>query len=223
MAELHNTHHRTLPHEGEAGYGLQGYKTLLSSPWYLNLGEMASEDWVTYYAVDPLDFPGTREQHHLVMGGEVCTCAVSCCAVQEHHLIMAAEVCRTVQMFHFAPGDAGGCQAHTGLKNAGLHISMMGSDLLAGLSDTCHNLFAAKFLQICTLLSHVDSLHRCNLQQYNPFRGAARGGSVQACVWGEYVDATNVISRTWPRAAAVAERLWSDGSVRCTAAVALAE
>ena len=51
---------------------LQGYKALLSSPWYLNLGELASEDWATYYQVEPLGFDGTREQHQRVMGGEVC-------------------------------------------------------------------------------------------------------------------------------------------------------
>jgi hexosaminidase len=36
---------------------------------------------------------------------------------------------------------------------------------------------------------------------------------IEVCMWSEYIDATNFISRAWPRSSAVAERAWSPKEV----------
>ena len=51
---------------------VQGFRTLLSSPWYINLGQYAGDDWAQYYEVEPLAFK-VCTQHKSHVHAFLCT------------------------------------------------------------------------------------------------------------------------------------------------------
>uniref|UniRef100_A0A7S1UCH9 Beta-hexosaminidase n=1 Tax=Phaeomonas parva TaxID=124430 RepID=A0A7S1UCH9_9STRA len=66
-------------------------------------------------------------------------------------------------------------------------------------------------------LDHTDTTWQ-DAYAANPAEGVANGVKVlggEGALWGEYVDASDLMATLWPRLGAIAERLWSvDGATR---------
>ncbi|KAG1671930.1 Beta-hexosaminidase subunit alpha [Nymphon striatum] len=92
-----------------------------------------------------------------------------------------------------------------------------------GYKDTLAKATTAGFRTLLSSCWYLNIIHygedwpnyyKCDPQDFEGTQAQKNliiGG--EACMWGEYVDGTNVVSRSWPRASVPAERLWSDQNV----------
>ncbi|CAB3368037.1 Hypothetical predicted protein [Cloeon dipterum] len=104
-------------------------------------------------------------------------------------------------------------------KNTVVHIWKLGS-FMEELRKTTSAGYMT-LLSSCWYLDHLKSggdwteMYQCDPHNFDGTEEQKRlilGG--EACMWSEFVDFTNVVPRVFPRASAVAERLWSDRSVK---------
>lgn len=63
------------------------------------------------------------------------------------------------------------------------------------------------YLNIISYGSDWLKFYQCDPSKLFKLNKLFLGG--ETCIWGEYVDETNLLPRSWPRTCAMAEVLWS--------------
>ncbi|XP_066970226.1 beta-hexosaminidase subunit beta-like [Macrobrachium rosenbergii] len=116
------------------------------------------------------------------------------------------------------PADRGVQMANTSVVQVWKDVSLAPSNM-KGWREYVHDLTERGYqviLSSCWYINYITygpdwrNFYKCDptdFQGTEEQKKLVLGG--EAAMWGEYVDATNLLPRLWPRASAAAERLWS--------------
>ena len=103
-------------------------------------------------------------------------------------------------------------------KNVTLHVWLSDQNLVKFLADRGYQVLFSQCWYLNYISYGVDWIkyYRCDPSKIGQFVLIPKDTNVaggEVCMWGEYIDETNLMSTLWPRASAVAERLWSNMTV----------
>lgn len=101
-----------------------------------------------------------------------------------------------------------------------------GDSLMKNTTEAALNASHPVIVSACWYLDHLgdtwEKFYSCNITNVTTNHPELLLGG-HASMWGEHVDASNFISRIWPRASSMAERLWTGNVYHHGAASTIAE
>ncbi|KAK7008180.1 hypothetical protein SK128_024911 [Halocaridina rubra] len=140
--------------------------------------------------------------------------------VEQHYVEKVLELAHLTPINYVTwqdPADRGIKMSNTSVVQVWKDVSL--SSKMRGWRDYAHDLTEAGhqvILSSCWYINYITygqdwrNFYNCDptdFQGTEEQKKLVLGG--EAAMWGEYVDATNLLPRLWPRASAAAERLWS--------------
>ncbi|XP_063597459.1 beta-hexosaminidase subunit beta-like [Penaeus indicus] len=140
--------------------------------------------------------------------------------VEQHYVERVLELAELTPIKYITwqdPADRGTKMANTSVvqvwKDKSLSPKMRGwGDYVYELTKAGHQIILSScwYINYITYGQDWRNFYNCDPTNFNGTaeqKALVLGG--EAAMWGEYVDATNLLPRLWPRASAAAERLWS--------------
>ncbi|XP_063864484.1 beta-hexosaminidase subunit alpha-like [Scylla paramamosain] len=140
--------------------------------------------------------------------------------VEQHYVEKVLELAELTPLNYITwqdPADRGTKMQNTSVaqvwKDVSLSSKMRGwREYVRDLTEAGHQVIVSScwYINYITYGQDWKNFYKCDPTDFQgtPQQKALVLGG-EATMWGEYVDATNLLPRLWPRASAAAERLWS--------------
>ena len=197
----------------------QGYNAVLSAGYYLDHKQTAA----FHYRVDPMIIPGAVEIEVDPVNWKAWDCTLSIAEMAMDgalYFFGEGDSLRGVMSFMdsnlgfeevISDGDQVSFVAESPMGDLEFNLELQGDSLSGSSKISVFNLnisgnrSGGSDMESGIPLPEFKKIEALTIDQQSRLIGG------EACMWTEMVDALTIDSRIWPRAAAVAEKMWSPG------------